>query len=172
MVFKPVASGEVVAVLHGVAARGERRKLQRERRGVGSRGSDEFENGEVVARIRARVELGSVRRAVAVGIALARTGAGTATLVMLPGATGSVGFNDGTSNSIFSGNWNIGAGVTVQTTTSPTLWTSPPVCSPLPATRSANGNCSLWGRKTSPSATQAAMEAMSFSPPWFQSPAP
>lgn len=47
-------------------------------------------------------------------ITLARTGAGAATVVMLPGANGSTGFNDGTSNNTFSGNWNIGAGVTVQ----------------------------------------------------------
>ncbi|MGV3531867.1 MAG: beta strand repeat-containing protein, partial [Chthoniobacteraceae bacterium] len=39
---------------------------------------------------------------------------GSGTIVMLPGSTGSVGFDDGSSNSTFMGDWIIGPNVTVQ----------------------------------------------------------
>ena len=39
---------------------------------------------------------------------------GSATVVMLPGSNGSLGFNDFNSNNGFFGNWNIGPNVTVQ----------------------------------------------------------
>ncbi len=47
-------------------------------------------------------------------ISISGPGAGSATVVMLPGSNGSLGFNDANSNSGFFGNWNIGPGVTVQ----------------------------------------------------------
>ncbi len=47
-------------------------------------------------------------------IILNSVGAGTATLVMLPGPSGSTGFSDANANSSFGGNWTLGAGVKVQ----------------------------------------------------------